>query len=231
MIVVADAHVSTDPGAAAPFRQFLAAVSDTDHDVLFLGDIFDLWVGFPRYEGETHRHFLEWCAAERPRRSVYYLEGNHEYFVTRSHGDRFAGGDPERLSLPGGILAVHGDGIDRSDYANQLFRFISKSALSYWVLKLAPGGPHFAHGVKHTLNNRRSGKAAEFPEALLRAFGDECFARGFRTVFLGHYHAPFVHETRAGRLYVVPAWCESERIGLVEASTGAVRFGPWKELL
>lgn len=231
MILVADAHVSTEAGAAASFQHFLAAVSGTDQDVLFLGDIFDLWIGFSRYEKEAHRQFLAWCAAERSRRSIYYLEGNHEYFVTKNHSDRFAGGDPERLTLPGDVLAVHGDAVDRSDYGNLFFRFISKSALGYWVLKLVPGGPRFAHGVKRTLNSRQGGKTAGYPEDLLRAFAGKCFARGFRTVFMGHYHAPFVHETGDGCLYVAPAWCGGERIGLFDESAGTVRFGFWQDLL
>jgi UDP-2,3-diacylglucosamine pyrophosphatase LpxH len=232
MILVADAHVSTEPGADSRFLRFLAAVAATTHDVVFLGDIFDLWIGFPRYEVAAHQHFLDWCAAERSRRSIGYVDGNREYFVTANHGDKFTVSDPDRLSLPNGILAVHGDAINRNERANLWFRWIGKGPLGYWVLRLLPGGPQAVLALKRYLNGRRAGMDSVIPEARLQAFAGECFDHGARRVFVGHYHDSFLYETEEGRgLYVIPAWCEGEQIGLFDEVADKACFGTWNDLL
>jgi len=232
MILVADAHISAEPGGDRSFVEFLSALSATEHDVLFLGDIFDLWVGFPRYEGDAHRAFLSWCLSERPRRRIWYVEGNHEYFVSSTHRSVFSGCDPEELSFPGAVLAVHGDAIDRGNRSNLFFRYISKSILGHLVLRFLPFGPAFALGVKGFLNARDSGCGSFFADGPIRAFANDRFAQGTRTIFVGHYHKAFEYGDGAGgRLYVVPAWCDSESVGLYNADTGAVCFGRWQALL
>jgi UDP-2,3-diacylglucosamine pyrophosphatase LpxH len=140
--------------------------------------------------------------------------------------------DREQLSFPGGILAVHGDAVDREDRANLRFRRLSNSVLSYWVLRLMPGGPRFASWVKRRMHVRRAGMTSSVPEAQLQRFAEACFARGTRTIFVGHYHTPYEYRRPDGcALHVVPAWCEGEEIGVVDRKTGGVQFGPWQTLI
>ena len=61
MIIIADAHVDDAGGHKADFFQMLRAIEKTNHDVIFLGDIFDLWIALPRYEKDCHKAFLAWC--------------------------------------------------------------------------------------------------------------------------------------------------------------------------
>ena len=62
MIIIADAHVDAAGNNVSDFFQMLQAIEKTDHDVIFLGDIFDLWVALPRYEKDIHRAFSRRCA-------------------------------------------------------------------------------------------------------------------------------------------------------------------------
>ena len=57
MILIADAH--TGKANVGAFFEMLEAIADTGETVVFLGDIFDLWIGLPRYETDQHRRFLE----------------------------------------------------------------------------------------------------------------------------------------------------------------------------
>ena len=59
-IIVADSHI--DNNNASAFFAMLAEVAKSDYDIIFLGDIFELWLGLNRYEEEMHKDFLSWEA-------------------------------------------------------------------------------------------------------------------------------------------------------------------------
>jgi len=44
MIIIADAHIDESRGNESAFFQMLEAIEKTDHDIVFLGDIFELWI-------------------------------------------------------------------------------------------------------------------------------------------------------------------------------------------
>jgi hypothetical protein len=81
--MIADAHISRTQGNVEAFFEMLAALEDGPSDVVFLGDIFDLWVALPRYENEQHRMFLSWCQRQKGHRRIGFVEGNHEFFLRR----------------------------------------------------------------------------------------------------------------------------------------------------
>jgi UDP-2,3-diacylglucosamine pyrophosphatase LpxH len=83
MIIIADAHIDEACGNDTDFFRMLHALENNDHDVVFLGDIFDLWIALPRYEKNSHRQFLSWCQEQKSHRSIGFIEGNHEYFVAQ----------------------------------------------------------------------------------------------------------------------------------------------------
>ena len=84
LVIITDAHVSAGTRAAEAFFRMLAKLSAGPHGVIFLGDIFDLWIALPRYETGLQHEFLKWCRREKARRTVGYVEGNHEFFVAET---------------------------------------------------------------------------------------------------------------------------------------------------
>ena len=61
MIIITDAHISKAAGNHATFFRMLASLESHQQDLIFLGDIFDLWVALPRYEDNAQRQFVAWC--------------------------------------------------------------------------------------------------------------------------------------------------------------------------
>src|SRR5210317_281851 len=49
MIIITDAHISKAKGNHAIFFKMLESLEKNNQDLIFLGDIFDLWVALPRY--------------------------------------------------------------------------------------------------------------------------------------------------------------------------------------
>ena len=74
MIIIADAHIDESRGNESVFFQMLDAIEKTDQDVVFLGDIFELWIALPHYEKGSHRSFLTWCETQKRRRTVGFMQ-------------------------------------------------------------------------------------------------------------------------------------------------------------
>jgi len=53
MIIVTDAHISKTDGNHATFFRMLESLEENNQDLIFLGDIFDLWVALPGYESDV----------------------------------------------------------------------------------------------------------------------------------------------------------------------------------
>ena len=70
MILIADTHAGNE-GDVDEFFQMLHALEKTDEPIVFLGDIFDLWIGIKRYEDDEHRRFINWCTEQKSKRSVH----------------------------------------------------------------------------------------------------------------------------------------------------------------
>ena len=146
-LMIADAHLTCREPEDGFFRM-LDGVSRLPDDIgiIFLGDIFDLWIALRGYENDEHRRFLAWCRKEKKRRQIVFLEGNHEFFVAKTYADAFtyAGEDAYR---EGDLLWLHGDRINKEDHAYAFLRFILRNRLTRWLLKLAGPtfGPSFAH--------------------------------------------------------------------------------------
>ncbi|NOY81816.1 MAG: hypothetical protein GXP31_12540 [Kiritimatiellaeota bacterium] len=211
MLLVADAHVSVENGNVDSFFAMLDRIADTDEGVVFLGDILELWIGLPRYETDLHRRFLAWCRKQCDRRTVGFVEGNHEFFVARHHADAFSW-CAAREYRDGECLYAHGDLIDAADRGYRLFRALTKNGAAHWLLAHAPGIPALVGRIKSGMERRSRRCAKHVPERDAARFAEACFAQGIRLVATGHFHRfhQYVSGNGVNRLIVTPAWGESE---------------------
>lgn len=185
LILVADPHWSdtTFPG----LRE--AAAAHPRADWLFLGDLFDVWVGIPSMEGEAPAAFLAWVDARRAEGAwVGLWMGNREYFLDR-HAARFdylgegtGGGLPEE-----GLAFEHGDLINGADRAYRTWNLLSRSGVLWALFRLLPGP--WARGLAARIEARlrttnRDYKLA-FPEGAFRAAAE---AQAPATFLTGHFH-------------------------------------------
>lgn len=206
VILVTDAHVGAAEESAAGFFRMLERLGGVAGDIVFLGDIFDLWIALDPYETEIHRQFLAWCRRQKRTRSVGFMEGNHEFFVARgTRAACFSWCTDRPWRREGGVLYVHGDRIDRRDVPHLAFRGLTRNPLSQAVLRFLPGGPKLARGIKRLLERPRAAPPAELPAESIGRFAAARRAAGSHTVLVGHFHREgSMPAGPGGTLYLLP---------------------------
>ena len=185
LILVADPHWSdaTFPG----LRE--AAAAHPEADWLFLGDLFDVWVGIPSMETEAERAFLTWVDGRRAAGAwVGCWLGNREYFLDR-HAARFdLLGEGTGGRLEGEDLAFeHGDLINAGDRAYRIWNLLSRSGVLWAGFRLMPGpwARGLAARIEAKLRTTNRNYKLAFPEAAFRAAAE---AQAPATFLTGHFH-------------------------------------------
>ena len=223
--MIADAHLTCRTPEDGFFRMLdAAACLPGDIGVIFLGDVFDLWIALPGYENAEHRRFLDWCRREKTKRKVIFLEGNHEFFVARTYGDAFTYAG-EGMYQDGLLQWLHGDRINKEDHGYAFLRFMIRNRLTRWFLRLIGPtfGPAFAHYVRERLRTTNQAYKHYFPEPHALRYLTSCPPDS--VVFAGHFHDR-VTKTAEGRiLEVLPAYAEASELAYYDpASTELAVF-------
>ncbi|REJ79893.1 MAG: hypothetical protein DWQ36_01255 [Acidobacteria bacterium] len=216
VVVVADAHLGGPGGEAGPLARQLDDLRRAQcRRVVFLGDLFHVWVGDRRYET---RQIAEMMPAierlgERGIESVY-IEGNRDFFLAESpYAARFDQVVSEHRFTSGGrrYLAVHGDGINREDRAYLFWRWLSKSAASRFLFHRIPGplARFIVHSTERRLARTNFRHRRELPRRAIEAFAARRLREGHDTVLLGHFHCDWERPLTSGSVRVVDAWYQT----------------------
>lgn len=229
MLIITDSHVSLANQNHEDFFAMLDLVAAGDEDVVFLGDIFDLWVSLPRYENHLHKRFLAWCKEEKARRMVGFIEGNHEFYMVRRHQDCFSWSDGAAHQLDG-TLFVHGDLINKEDTNYLRLRKITKNPWTRTLFFLLPGGPALVQHLKRKIKKTNKEFRIGLPIPALEAYGQACLDAGHKRVLVGHFHESFRHGDERGELVVLPDWFSSGRIGRARSLADPVETLHWRDL-
>jgi UDP-2,3-diacylglucosamine pyrophosphatase LpxH len=190
LILVADPHWgATLTGLEA------ATAAHPKADWLFLGDVFDVWVGFPGMETDPQRAFLAWVDGRRAAgRWVGLWLGNREYFLDR-HAARFdLLGEGIGGALEDEALAwEHGDLINTADRQYRLWNLVSRSGPLWLLFRLLPGGTarRVSAWMERKLRTTNAAYKLAFPREAFRA---AALAHPGTTFLTGHFHT---HEVEA----------------------------------
>jgi UDP-2,3-diacylglucosamine pyrophosphatase LpxH len=233
-IIVADSHVQPDGLIERSFFEMLAMLGNSRYDIVFLGDIFDLWIGLPGYETPAQKDFLAWCRGQKNLRRIGLIEGNREFFVSEMHADHFSWStSATSWRSADGCQFVHGDRLNPDDRRYLLFRRLTKNPVTKMLLRGLPGGRsicrRLSRALRHTNRRYRQG----LPEARIRQYAEGEFGDGLQAIFVGHFHSARKFELNPSRvLFLVPAWLESGRVTRVDSGTGPLKvdFPDWKTL-
>ncbi len=224
-LIITDAHVSAANGNQAEFSEMLQALESFPGQIVFLGDIFDLWIGLSRYEESGQRDFVDWC---RRRRGVGFVEGNHEFYVVERHASAF-GWSSTWGRRSGHLLFVHGDLINRADRKYLRWRKLSKNGAMRLFVQLLPFGMRLVQHVKAKMKKTNMAFRMSLPEAALVQFCRERAAEGILQIFVGHFHQAFYCQELGCRLDVLPDWFSSGAITIYDQATGLLRAQHWRE--
>lgn len=185
---------------------------------MLLGDIFHVWVGARQFETTEIRR-VHTVLEEISRAGVRldYVEGNRDFFLA---GSPYAGpfttiGDEVTIEAGGRrYLAVHGDGIDRTDRQYLFWRWLSTSALSRLLILHLPAAiaGWALHRTEASLARTNFEYRQRIPRRAICRFAEAKLAAGFDEILLGHYHEPHEWEVEGGRVRILDAWFRSHRI-------------------
>jgi UDP-2,3-diacylglucosamine pyrophosphatase LpxH len=216
LVLVADPHWSSSLDALEQ-----ATTRFPDADWLFLGDVFDVWVGLPGMETEAQQAFLAWADKRRARgRWVGLWLGNREYFLDR-HAHHFdLMGEGIGGSLPDEALTwEHGDLINSADRPYRLWNLISRSGPLWLFFRLLPGptARRISATLERRLHTTNTTYKLAFPRAAFRAAAEIHAGSTFLT---GHFHT---HEVEANGIAL--PWAHEGRLmvwrrGAIEELTG-----------
>lgn len=196
LILVADPHWGEElTGLREITRRYPEA------DWLFLGDVFDVWVGLPGLETEPQRSFLWWVQERRNAgRWIGLWMGNRDFFL-----DRFAGqfdllGEGVGGALPLERLAFeHGDLVNGTDRRYRFWNLVSRSAFMWILVALLPPtlAQRLASRLERSMRTTNQGYRLAFPQ---EAFVEAAAEYAGSTFVTGHFHT---HE-EAGSAVALP---------------------------
>ena len=217
LILVADPHWS---GALTGLHE--ATATHPEADWLFLGDVFDVWVGLRGMQAPLQAEFLAWVGERRAAgRWVGLWLGNREYFLDGLASCFDLMGEGIGGELPAeGLRFEHGDLINPEDWRYRIWNLVTRSGPVWLLAKALPAAwaARLARHLEGALRTTNTAYRMHFPEA---AFARA--AEGPGTFITGHFHQerrigqghalPWAHEGqfqvwRAGRIEALPSTSE-----------------------
>ena len=183
-----------------------------------LGDIFQVWLGDPRYETADIAAVM--AALERLRGhgvEVDYIEGNRDFFIAGSPYERYF----DRVGLETAFevdgvryLAVHGDGLNDKDYQYRFWRWLSKSALSrfFWTRLPRRLAAKLVGSTERKLSDTNFKHKRRIPEEAIRAYAERRLAEGHDVLLLGHFHEERRWRVENGQVHLYEAWFTSRQV-------------------
>lgn len=228
MIIIADSHVSEE--SESDFFYMLDLIGNTDEDVVFIGDIFDLWIAIPRYQKKIHDKFTNWCCEEKKRRVVGLIEGNHEFFAAKIHEKCFTWADGLEYQL-NDKLFIHGDMINENDRGYRLLRFLSKNILMKTIFTFMPKGELVIKWLEEKIGKINPKKRYTLPEEDITEYASKRFSSGLRAIFMGHFHQQKEFRYGEKSVFLLPAFMNSKEITVFDEKKGTIEYIHYKKYL
>lgn len=231
--VIADAHLGGPGGSAVPL---VAQLDELDRArcsrLVFLGDLFQAWIGSRRFESEEIRSVVRAIGRLRDRGvRVDYIEGNRDFFIAKSeYASSFDSVGFELEFLAGGVrfLVVHGDGLNAKDYQYRFWRRLSKNPLSRLGMTSLPGpvARYLVDRMEQGLSKTNFKHKKEIPREVLEEYGRKRLSEGHDVLLLGHFHEPRSWQVTGGEVRILDAWFRSHAVEWLVGGPGADRSGP-----
>ena len=226
--LLADSHLSGPGGPPGPLVDQLAALPGQGCDrLVLLGDLFQAWIGSPRFETEDIAAVVA-ALRDLRRRGVRidYIEGNRDFFLADSvYADAFDGVVLETSFEVDGVryLAVHGDGLNDRDWKYRFWRWLSKSRAVRFLVFHTPR--RLAHRMVHSTERRLSQTnfkhRVAVPERAIRRYAERRLAEGYDVLLLGHFHEAQTWTVNGGEVRLLDAWYSSRRLEWIGPSPPA----------
>jgi UDP-2,3-diacylglucosamine hydrolase len=219
---VGDVHLDRDDPDLGAFLSFLDRLGSSSRRIVFMGDLFNIWLGRKELELPHQATVAARLRQLRERGvSVRYVEGNRDYRIDNCYrGDALDEASCDGFSEELGgtrVFAAHGDLANVRDLRYRSWRRFSRSALVWGLFNLLPAATRLrlAESMEHRLRGTNLEYKREFPAEQVREYGARVMTRGYDAVALGHFHVEkelcLEPPHPPGKILVLPEWKESRR--------------------
>jgi UDP-2,3-diacylglucosamine hydrolase len=212
---VADSHLDEREEGLAVFEAFLRSLPGKTPALYVLGDLFNLWMGYPHLERAYHRRIVE---------TLGMLDDEDRLFARYSRDEMSVEAAGRRIAL------FHGDMVNADDRMYRAWHAASKSRAASALARMLPSrlGRSLAAAAERRLRSTNLAYKARFPEAHCLRYAESKFREGHDAVILGHFHTERRYDLADGALFVMPMWGETRRYLRLDAD-GAFRFEAFSE--
>lgn len=239
ILFVSDAHFG-EAGAdrererVEKFLRFLRYAREKAHTLFIVGDLFDFWFEYSQVLPKTHTViFTELAALTRAGVEVWYLAGNHDYwigdFFRKTIGIRISR-EPLSLELQGRrVYVTHGDDLTAGhDPGYRLLRRLVRSSFAirayHWIHPdLGIPFARWASRRSRGYSNRKKFVLNRTLEGAIRSKLRE----GFDTIVMGHIHVADHYTFDDGECVVLGDWIEA--FTYAEMAGGRIVLKTWEE--
>lgn len=158
-------------------------------DWLFLGDLFDIWVGIPGRQNNLEREFLAWVKESRSNNIwVGLWLGNREFFLDHlsNQFDLMGEGVGGEL-VAEGLCWEHGDLVNSADWRYRLWAIISRSSVAWMLVRILPSFfvDNLVNYAKRVIRSNSCCRTPSFPDReFIRVTAMHCG----KTFVTGHFH-------------------------------------------
>jgi UDP-2,3-diacylglucosamine hydrolase len=221
--LLADSHLGDLRAPPEPFIAMLARL-ERARAVVFMGDLFTVWLAPPKYREPAAQRVLDaFGALHRQGVQTVFVVGNREFFLPRDAATAQRWGIPFDAIVPGAAVLTwagrrygltHGDLASIHDAPYLKWRWFSRSWMFGALFRAMPAAlaQPIARKLERSLAQTNREIKVQYPEADLRAFAQAVLSQarvpcldGF---FIGHFHRDevFAVPGTAATLRIVPDW-------------------------
>lgn len=239
-ILIADSHLSDEASTEEFFRMLdcicafaLKKEKSCRPALVFLGDIFDLWIAVPGYERECHRRFLLWCRKYKEEFPIYFIEGNHEFFVAFRHKKDFTFCTANMIREKA-LVFLHGDMVNLSDWKYRCLRALVRNpgTALLFCLFARYGGTALAEKVRNCLKKTNLEHKKYFPVSFMEKRASQLLKGEKLWLVAGHFHEQHIlcEENSGRKICILPAWDKEKGLAGLLSSDGKCTVASWQKL-
>ncbi len=224
LYIIADSHLDENFAPAEEFVEMLAQL-ENPHTVVFLGDLFKIWLAPKKFWTDLHHKTMS--GFERLRDggcNVVFIAGNREMLLPRklterwkkilpfthlSNSDWFLNWGQKRYAF------IHGDTINYNDSQYLRWKAITHNIIFESIFRAIPGAVArwIAGRIEAMLVNTNQEYKVHFPKKEIQEFAESVLAE-VDQYFVGHFHidCEIKAEGCSGILRVVPDWLSRRKL-------------------
>jgi len=216
--LVADSHLGDARASVPEFVAMLRSLAPASA-VVFMGDLFQVWLALPKYWDAQARAVLDgFRVLQAAGTRTIFVVGNREFFLPRTPGDARARGLPFDAIVPGAAVLTwagrrygltHGDVISLRDTQYLKWRHFSRGRAFEALFRAMPGGVarRIARRLERAMSTTNREIKIQYPAEELRAFARLALP-GLDGFFVGHFHRDEVISApgQTAALRIVPDW-------------------------